>query len=135
MPHTAESLAIAAFSAWVPYALLVSALQHIPHLTSPNYRWLLLVPLKLLIFVHLVLAVWSASLPTVYRYDVFKCGLSEASLENLVNPDIGGIGVVFGLFTNCFAIAVVLIFGHIKSETSGVKELCIAQLYSKSRCC
>jgi hypothetical protein len=131
--YTAQSLAITVFSLWIPYALFVPVLRYIPRRLFPDHHWWILLPLKLLPVVSLVLTIWYALSPIVCRYDVSNCGLIEAAQESVMNPDIGGIGVVLGLFINCFAIAVVLMFGHVKSETSGMKELWVAQLYSKSR--
>jgi hypothetical protein len=130
--YTAESLAITAFSLWIPYALFVPVLRYIPRRLFPDHHWWILFLLKLLPVVSLVLTIWYALSPIVCRYDVSNCGLSEAVQGSLMNPDIRGIGVVLGLFIDCFAIAAVLMFDHVKSETSGVKELCVAQLYSKS---
>lgn len=51
-----------------------------------------------------------------------------------INPDIGGIGVLLGLFLPCLVLLLVLVSGHFKAETSGAKELCMAQcasMYSK----
>jgi len=50
-----------------------------------------------------------------------------------VNPDVGGIGVLLGLFLPCLALLVVLCLGHFTAHTSGAKELCMAQFASKSR--
>ncbi|KAH7117597.1 hypothetical protein B0J11DRAFT_570843 [Dendryphion nanum] len=45
-----------------------------------------------------------------------------------INQDIGGVGVLIGLFLPCLVLLFVLGMGHFKSETSGPKELCMAQL-------
>jgi hypothetical protein len=47
-----------------------------------------------------------------------------------INPDIGGIGVLLGLFLPSIALAVLLILGHTMAEASGTKELCVAQIAS-----
>jgi hypothetical protein len=47
-----------------------------------------------------------------------------------INPDVGGIGILLGLFLPCLVLLGVLISGHYKAETSGVKELCMAQCAS-----
>lgn len=53
---------------------------------------------------------------------------SEENSE--VNPDIGGIGVLIGLFLPCVILLLVLLSGHFTAETSGAKELCMAQCAS-----
>jgi len=53
--------------------------------------------------------------------------------DNEINPDIGGIGVLLGLFLPCFVLLVVLFFGHFTAHTSGAKEICMAQFASKLR--
>ena len=60
---------------------------------------------------------------------------SEACLpeNNEINPDVGGIGVLLGLFLPCLVLLLVLILGHFTAHTSGAKELCIAQFASKLR--
>jgi hypothetical protein len=47
-----------------------------------------------------------------------------------INPDIGGIGVLLGLFLPSIALAVLLMLGHTIAEASGTKELCVAQIAS-----
>lgn len=47
-----------------------------------------------------------------------------------INPDIGGIGVLLGLFLPSLALAILLLLGHKKSEPCGTKELCVAQIAS-----
>ena len=60
---------------------------------------------------------------------------SEGCLQenNEINPDVGGIGVLLGLFLPCLVLLVVLILGHFTVHTSGAKELCMAQCASKLR--
>ena len=56
---------------------------------------------------------------------------AACSAEELgLNPDIGGIGVLMGLFLPCLPLVLILCLGHWRAETFGVKELCIAQLAS-----
>ena len=59
----------------------------------------------------------------------------EACLQKKpeINPDVGGIGVLLGLFLPCLVLLVVLILGHFTAHTSGAKELCMAQCASKLR--
>ncbi|KAH6616348.1 hypothetical protein C7974DRAFT_43360 [Boeremia exigua] len=45
-----------------------------------------------------------------------------------VNADIGGIGVLLGLFLPTVVIGMVLLSGHWKAEPSGAKELCMAHM-------
>ncbi|KAF2013053.1 hypothetical protein BU24DRAFT_425617 [Aaosphaeria arxii CBS 175.79] len=45
-----------------------------------------------------------------------------------VNADIGGIGVLLGLFWPAAALKITLVLGHRKTETSGAKELCLAHM-------
>lgn len=45
-----------------------------------------------------------------------------------INPDIGGIGVLLGLFWPSVALAITLALGHKKTEASGAKELCLAHV-------
>ena len=47
--------------------------------------------------------------------------------ETTINLDIGGIGVLLGLFLPCILLLLVLISGHFKAERSGAKEVCMAQ--------
>jgi hypothetical protein len=47
-----------------------------------------------------------------------------------INPDIGGVGVLLGLFLPSIALAVLLVLGHTIAEASGTKELCVAQIAS-----
>jgi hypothetical protein len=47
-----------------------------------------------------------------------------------INPDIGGVGVLLGLFLPSIALAVLLMLGHTIAEASGTKELCVAQIAS-----
>jgi len=60
---------------------------------------------------------------------------SEACLHenNEINPDVGGIGVLLGLFLPCLVLLLVLFLGHFTVHTSGAKELCMAQCASKLR--
>jgi len=60
---------------------------------------------------------------------------SEACLQenHEINPDVGGIGVLLGLFLPCLVLLLVLILGHFTAHTSGAKELCMAQCASKLR--
>lgn len=58
----------------------------------------------------------------------FKACLQENSE---INPDVGGIGVLLGLFLPCLVILVVLFLGHFTVHTSGAKELCMAQCASE----
>ena len=51
--------------------------------------------------------------------------------NNEINPDVGGIGVLFGLFLPCLVLLGVLFLGHYTAHTSGAKELCMAQCASK----
>lgn len=50
------------------------------------------------------------------------------SNEYNINPDIGGIGVLLGLFLPSLVLWMVLISGHWKAEPLGAKELCNAQM-------
>jgi hypothetical protein len=43
---------------------------------------------------------------------------------------VGGIGVLLGLFLPCGLLFFVLLSGHFRAETSGAKELYMAQLAS-----
>jgi len=52
--------------------------------------------------------------------------------EKTINPDVGGIGVLLGLFLPCLVLLLVLLSGHFTSGTSGAKELCMAQCASRS---
>jgi hypothetical protein len=47
-----------------------------------------------------------------------------------INPDIGGVGVLLGLFLPSIALAVLLMLGHTIAEASGTKELSVAQIAS-----
>ncbi|KAF2490848.1 hypothetical protein BU16DRAFT_595446 [Lophium mytilinum] len=62
------------------------------------------------------------------RTSTIEC--SENELQ--INPDIGGIGVLLGLFLSCLCLLLVLLSGHFEAKTSGAKELCIAQLANLS---
>ncbi|KAH7086016.1 hypothetical protein BKA63DRAFT_575416 [Paraphoma chrysanthemicola] len=44
-----------------------------------------------------------------------------------INPDVGGLGVLIGLFSPCFVLLLVMFFGHFSNGNTGAKELCIAQ--------
>ena len=50
--------------------------------------------------------------------------------EFAINPDIGGIGVLLGLFVPSVALAIALLLGHKTSEPFGAKELCLAHMAS-----
>jgi len=50
-----------------------------------------------------------------------------------INPDVGGIGVLLGLFLPCLVLLVVLFLGHFTAHSSGAKELCMGQCASKLR--
>jgi hypothetical protein len=55
----------------------------------------------------------------------------DACSEDLaINPDIGGIGVLLGLFVPSMALMVVLVLGHWTSEPFAAKELCLAHMAS-----
>jgi hypothetical protein len=56
-----------------------------------------------------------------------------AEANEAINLDVGGIGVLLGLLFPCLMLLIVLISGHFMPETSGAKELCIAQCASTSR--
>jgi hypothetical protein len=53
--------------------------------------------------------------------------------DNIINPDVGGIGVLLSLFAPCLVLVAVLVLGHFTAENSGTKELCMAQCASKSK--
>lgn len=57
--------------------------------------------------------------------------LASCSEDELkINPDIGGIGVLLGMFLPCGYLLLVLESGHWNPGTFGAKELCMAQLAS-----
>jgi hypothetical protein len=49
-----------------------------------------------------------------------------------IDPDVGGIGILLGLFVPCLVLLGMPFVGHFKAEISGVKELCMAQCASTS---
>ncbi|PVI01974.1 hypothetical protein DM02DRAFT_727526, partial [Periconia macrospinosa] len=54
---------------------------------------------------------------------------SKACREEFsINPDLGGVGALLALMLPSFLIIFVLILGHLKPETSGAKEVCLAQV-------
>jgi hypothetical protein len=56
---------------------------------------------------------------------------TEANEANeAIDLDVGGIGVLLGLFLPCLMLFIFLILGHFMPESSGAKELCIAQCAS-----
>jgi hypothetical protein len=55
---------------------------------------------------------------------------NECADDSEINADIGGIGVLLGLFVPSGTLMLVLFSGHWKAETSGAKELCVAQMAS-----
>ena len=66
---------------------------------------------------------------TAQRSD--RNGLTGCSEEDLrINPDLGGIGVLLGMFLPCIVLLLVLVSGHWNASTFGAKELCMAQLAS-----
>lgn len=62
-------------------------------------------------------------------------GSPQCSEDSEINADIGGIGVLLGLFLPSALLVVVLLSGHWKAEPSGAKELCMAHMASMEDCC
>lgn len=54
----------------------------------------------------------------------------ECSQDGDINPDIGGVGVLFGLFLPTTTLAMTLFIGNFTAEAFGTKELCLAQIAS-----
>jgi len=57
-------------------------------------------------------------------------GSAQCSADSEVNGDIGGIGILLGLFLPSITLVTILLSGHWKAEPSGAKELCMAHLAS-----
>jgi hypothetical protein len=64
--------------------------------------------------------------------DISKC-FNECAQGSKINADIGGIGVLLGFFGPFGTLMLVLSSEHWKDETSGAKELCVAQMASLFR--
>jgi hypothetical protein len=59
-----------------------------------------------------------------------KTSSQKCSQDGKINPDIGGIGVLLGLFLPSIILAILLLLGHTTTEAYGTKELCVAQIAS-----
>jgi hypothetical protein len=59
-----------------------------------------------------------------------KTTSQQCPQDGEINPDIGGVGVLLGLFLPSIALAVLLMLGHTIAEASGTKEICVAQIAS-----
>ncbi len=92
---------------WSPKKILVSASRGLPCLA-----FLLSIPL--------------IALSATTRHD----DTDGCDGELKMNNDIGGIGVLLGLFLPPCILVLILVYGHFKSYTFGAKELCIAQMAS-----
>jgi len=126
--HFREILAHVSPPSWSIYEFLPESLLH-----EPPPLWMLRVP----VVIAWVVAVGEVIL--TYRfpnYSIEGCPSLDGpngSVE-LLNPDIGGIGVRLGLYVPLFVSCVSLFAGHWHAEPSGVKELCLAQLASMYCC-
>jgi hypothetical protein len=127
-------------SSWIVFLTLTGsvAFTHALYLTSIHWKRSRIGPfnrawdvrkLRIAPFVCTLLAlIGSIVISLKSRNTAILC----ADTNEAINLDVGGIGVLLGLFLPCLVLLMVLVSGHFILETSGAKELCVAQCASMS---
>jgi hypothetical protein len=108
------------------YTLLLFCLNWLKHWSPWNVTVTLSATRSLPVLIFVLSIPLIAVSATTRRDHIDGC---EDELQ--MNNDIGGIGVLLGLFLPPCVLVLILIWGHFESYTFGAKELCVAQMASK----